>query len=418
MDGPSAAAAPLLGAHGRPRGPLAAERGPCPAAQRCFDGRGGPPAVEPRADLLVGVTESQFSMVEPMKLLKGDIVLRIGLEGAEDALYAPFPGGLHGVQVELARRSRQGGCIAVQAQRANSQLELTVEFQKPSKAAQSGPLAGVKLEEGKYEKFAPLTAITEMELIQQDRQRATHAMEELTQRVTTMEIRRHRLSECASTQNQALDTNQPGIGSCIFTTVVMPQAVPGQSSEHRLCDLNHTVQRATEWLAAARAAGVPLRMLNIQAETIPVRSSTMHGERLDKLALHGRWTLQSGDCHKHERICVLRAVRLWLAAELEVEVKLEAASGGTWGLHLAQGLQGFFHIQSITPGSPGSQLEELFETARASGRVLTITRVERTILVPAMLVEGEIDCANLEDVEGKLALLAAAGWPLYLTMAL
>ncbi|GJP29961.1 hypothetical protein CLOM_g21421 [Closterium sp. NIES-68] len=169
--------------------------------------------------------------------------------------------------------------------------------------------------------------------------------------------------------------------------------------------------------------------MNAQTEVLPVRLGGMDGDKLAKMAQYGKWTVKTNDEQRGDHISVLRAVRLWLVPESEVELTLVLASGGVnnaacppdWGLLLEQTPEGVVHVVGVRGGSPADKggVAMLLRMARAKKRLLLLSRLQGQVLLPAVIANGQIDCADVEALQEQLVLQAhLPSIPLRLTFAL
>eukprot|EP00475_Leptophrys_vorax_P029175 TRINITY_DN4261_c0_g1_i2.p1 TRINITY_DN4261_c0_g1~~TRINITY_DN4261_c0_g1_i2.p1 ORF type:complete len:729 (-),score=-16.71 TRINITY_DN4261_c0_g1_i2:361-2547(-) len=222
----------------------------------------------------------------------------------------------------------------------------------------------------------------------------------------------------------------------LFTILVMPAESGGRKESRRYFDLNHTIDRALRWFGSVRASGAGLELMNAQTEVLPLRLGGMDGDKLVKMAQYGKWTVKTGDEQRGDHVSVLRAVRLWLVPESEVEISLVlAGSGGRtgpngspeppcaphWGLQLDQTPEGLVHVVGVLPVSPADKggVAMLLRMAEAKKRLLLLTRLHGQVLVPTVMANGEIDCADVEALQEQLVLQAhLPSAPLRLTFAL
>ncbi|CAI5527429.1 unnamed protein product [Closterium sp. Naga37s-1] len=190
-----------------------------------------------------------------------------------------------------------------------------------------------------------------------------------------------------------------------------------------------TAARALRWFASVRASGAALELMNAQTEVLPVRLGGMDGDKLAKMAQYGKWTVKTNDEQRGDHISVLRAVRLWLVPDSEVELTLVLASGGVnnaacppdWGLLLEQTLEGVVHVVGVRGGSPAEKggVAMLLRMARAKKRLLLLSRLQGQVLLPSVIANGQIDCADVEALQEQLVLQAhLPSIPLRLTFAL
>ncbi|GJP39857.1 hypothetical protein CLOM_g24191 [Closterium sp. NIES-68] len=246
-----------------------------------------------------------------------------------------------------------------------------------------------------------------------------------------LKVRRHCIAEVAEKDDSG--GSSKGLGgtgpASLFTILVMPAESGGKKESRRFFDVNHTIDRALRWFSSVRASGAALELMNAQTEVLPVRLGGMDGDKLAKMAQYGKWTVKTNDEQRGDHISVLRAVRLWLVPESEVELTLVLASGGVnnaacppdWGLLLEQTPEGVVHVVGVRGGSPADKggVAMLLRMARAKKRLLLLSRLQGQVLLPAVIANGQIDCADVEALQEQLVLQAhLPSIPLRLTFAL
>ncbi|CAI5509107.1 unnamed protein product [Closterium sp. Naga37s-1] len=248
---------------------------------------------------------------------------------------------------------------------------------------------------------------------------------------TVLKVRRHCIAEAAEKDDsggssKGLDGSGP---ASLFTILIMPAESGGKKESRRFFDVNHTIDRALRWFASVRASGAALELMNAQTEVLPVRLGGMDGDKLAKMAQYGKWTVKTNDEQRGDHISVLRAVRLWLVPDSEVELTLVLASGGVnnaacppdWGLLLEQTPEGVVHVVGVRGGSPAEKggVAMLLRMARAKKRLLLLSRLQGQVLLPSVIANGQIDCADVEALQEQLVLQAhLPSIPLRLTFAL
>ncbi|CAI5466039.1 unnamed protein product [Closterium sp. Yama58-4] len=179
-----------------------------------------------------------------------------------------------------------------------------------------------------------------------------------------LKVRRHCIAEAAEKDDSGGSNKSVG-GSgpaSLFTILIMPAESGGKKESRRFFDVNHTIDRALRWFASVRASGAALELMNAQTEVLPVRLGGMDGDKLSKMAQYGKWTVKTNDEQRGDHISVLRAVRLWLVPDSEVELTLVLASGGVnnaacppdWGLLLEQTPEGVVHVVGIVASCCGN----------------------------------------------------------------
>ncbi|CAI7794667.1 unnamed protein product [Closterium sp. NIES-53] len=245
-----------------------------------------------------------------------------------------------------------------------------------------------------------------------------------------LKVRRHCIAEAAEKDDSG--GSSKGLGgsgpASLFTILIMPAESGGKESR-RFFDVNHTIDRALRWFASVRASGAALELMNAQTEVLPVRLGGMDGDKLAKMAQYGKWTVKTNDEQRGDHISVLRAVRLWLVPDSEVELTLVLASGGVnnaacspdWGLLLEQTPEGVVHVVGVRGGSPAEKggVAMLLRMARAKKRLLLLSRLQGQVLLPSVIANGQIDCADVEALQEQLVLQAhLPSIPLRLTFAL
>ncbi|CAI5486999.1 unnamed protein product [Closterium sp. Naga37s-1] len=239
-----------------------------------------------------------------------------------------------------------------------------------------------------------------------------------------LKVRRHCIAEAADKDDSG--GSSKGLGgsgpASLFTILIMPAESGGKKESRRFFDVNHTID-------AMRASGAALELMNAQTEVLPVRLGGMDGDKLAKMAQYGKWTVKTNDEQRGDHISVLRAVRLWLVPDSEVELTLVLASGGVnnaacppdWGLLLEQTLEGVVHVVGVRGGSPAEKggVAMLLRMARAKKRLLLLSRLQGQVLLPSVIANGQIDCADVEALQEQLVLQAhLPSIPLRLTFAL
>ncbi|CAI5953424.1 unnamed protein product [Closterium sp. NIES-64] len=246
-----------------------------------------------------------------------------------------------------------------------------------------------------------------------------------------LKVRRHCIAEAVEKDDSG--GSSKGLGgsgpASLFTILIMPAESGGKKESRRFFDVNHTIDRALRWFASVRASGAALELMNAQTEVLPVRLGGMDGDKLAKMAQYGKWTVKTNDEQRGDHISVLRAVRLWLVPDSEVELTLVLASGGVnnaacppdWGLLLEQTPEGVVHVVGVRGGSPAEKggVAMLLRMARAKKRLLLLSRLQGQVLLPSVIANGQIDCADVEALQEQLVLQAhLPSIPLRLTFAL
>ncbi|KAL9688379.1 hypothetical protein QQ045_032800 [Rhodiola kirilowii] len=214
--------------------------------------------------------------------------------------------------------------------------------------------------------------------------------------------------------------------SSFFSILFLPKATDKANSRYN--DIEDTLARAQAWFNAAQATGVSIVIMNIQTESLLTKisgdtaSSTVNAGSLSDLSNVANVSLYGFEDYHGVDIGVVRAVRLWymaLGGEYAIEISLK--EGDTkLGFAISRTEEGFIYILNVsgdaesTP-SNRSGLTRLYMEAKASSRMLVISRVSNHKVLPWMVSSsGAIRCFDTVSLSQKLSLHRHAKVPILL----
>lgn len=200
-----------------------------------------------------------------------------------------------------------------------------------------------------------------------------------------------------------------------FSLLVIPHAPDRDIEQYN--DLEDTMDRASTWLTACQASGVPIVLLNIQTEPLLTKISderaatALNAGSLSDLSSIANASLYGLEDYHGIDMGVVRAIRLWYSPPAgEIPIQLKLKEGDTrLGFAISRTDEGFFFISSVMddPSSAASRagVTDLYRHARDAGKLLVISRISNEKILPWMVSSaGAIRCFDSISLSQKLSL--------------
>ncbi|MCO5589310.1 hypothetical protein L7F22_043276 [Adiantum nelumboides] len=226
-----------------------------------------------------------------------------------------------------------------------------------------------------------------------------------------MKVKGERL-KCSSLQ---VSIHQPQIDTC-YSVVVVPQRSNMQDETvlQRSTDLmrfnnmqDETVLQAMSWIKASQISGVPLTFLSIHIEPFVLELEQRFTDNdLSSMVSTGTYGLQQS--LRPARLDVVRAIRIWFKFDQfsELQVKLQPLEGDNrLGLEIKRTEEGFCHVTKVIEHTAADRanLNSYLDNAMALGKLLLVTRVGNEKVLPWFISDGEVSCFNVDSICAKLA---------------
>ncbi|MCO5548183.1 hypothetical protein L7F22_001641 [Adiantum nelumboides] len=226
-----------------------------------------------------------------------------------------------------------------------------------------------------------------------------------------MKVEGERL-KCSSLQ---VSVHQPQIDTC-YSMVVVPQrsSMQDETVLQRSTNLmrfnnmqDETVLQAMSWIKASQISGVPLTFLSIQIEPFVLELEQRSANNdLSSIVSTSTYGLQQS--YRPARLDVVRAIRIWFKFDQfsEFKVTLQPREGDNrLGLEIKRTEEGFCHVTKVIEHTAADRanLNSYLGNARALGKLLLVTRVGNEKVLPWFISDGEVSCFNVDSICAKLA---------------